>query len=330
MSAPATQQTPETLSPRTRAEIASQPDLWRRALDLAATGVPGMPAPGERVLVLGCGTSYYVGLAYAALREFAGLGATDSLIASEVPPRPRDYDRVIAISRSGTSSELLDAVEGLRSQQPEARVTAMLGEQNTPLARLADDIVDLSFADEQSVVQTRFPTTQLMLLRAVLAAQQHAPELTESAWERAPLEGLEKLPDAAEAALAGPLPATGIRQLVILGSGWGAHIAEEAALKVRESAAAWTEAYAVGEYRHGPVATSGPGTLVWGLDVLPADIVQTVESSGGVVEHGCGEPLVELVRLHRYAVALAAEAGRDADRPLLLSRSVVLPEQSPQ
>ena len=47
---------------------------------------------------------------------------------------------------------------------------------------------------------------------------------------------------------------------------------------------------------------------------------------GRCVEHGGGEPLVELVRLHRYAVELAAEAGRDADRPHLLSRSVVLDE----
>jgi glutamine---fructose-6-phosphate transaminase (isomerizing) len=42
------------------------------------------------------------------------------------------------------------------------------------------------------------------------------------------------------------------------------------------------------------------------------------------VEHGSGEPLVELVRLHRYAVELAAERGRDADAPWFLSRSVIL------
>lgn len=81
----------------------------------------------------------------------------------------------------------------------------------------------------------------------------------------------------------------------------------------------------MGEYRHGPVATCGQGTLVWGLDQVPADIVDLVESAGGTVEHGGGEPLAELVRLHRYPVQLATEAGRDADRPHLLSRSVILP-----
>jgi glucosamine--fructose-6-phosphate aminotransferase (isomerizing) len=294
----------------TRAEIASQPACWQRALELAEAGVPGLPAPGERVLVLGCGTSYHVGAAYAWLREAAGHGATDALAASELPPRLRPYDRVVAISRSGTSSEVLDAVRRLRTEQPAAAVTALLGEQGTPLAELATAVVDLSFADEASVVQTRFPTTQLVMLRAVLAGAGD-PELA-------------ALPQAARDALGAPLPPTGIRQLVVLGHGWGVAIAEEAALKVRESAGAWAESYAVGEYRHGPIATSGPGTLVWGLDRLPADIVETVAGAGGTTEHGCGEPLAELVRLQRYAVELAAERGRDADTPWLLSRSVVL------
>jgi glutamine---fructose-6-phosphate transaminase (isomerizing) len=294
----------------TRAEIASQPDCWQRALELAEAGVAGLPAPGERVLVMGCGTSYYVGAAYAWLREAAGQGPTDALVASELPPRLRPYDRVVAISRSGTSSELLDAVRRLRDDQPGAAVTALLGEQGTPLAELATAVVDLSFADEAGVVQTRFPTTQLVMLRAALAG--------------AGDPGLAALPGAARDALTAPLPPTGIRQLVVLGHGWGTAVAQEAALKVRESAGAWAESYAVGEYRHGPIATSGPGTLVWGLDRLPADIVEAVWGTGGVAEHGCGEPLVELVRLHRYAVELATENGRDADKPWFLSRSVIL------
>jgi glucosamine--fructose-6-phosphate aminotransferase (isomerizing) len=130
------------------------------------------------------------------------------------------------------------------------------------------------------------------------------------------------------------LPDNGIRQLVVLATGWARHVGEEAALKVRESSGAWVESYAVGEYRHGPVATCGPGTLVWGLDRIPDDIVEVVESAGGRVEHGCGEPLAELARIHRYAVALATAAGRDADHPYLLSlghppRRRVTPPPSP-
>jgi fructoselysine-6-P-deglycase FrlB-like protein len=52
-------------------EIASQPGCWRRALSLAAR-TDGLPDPGERVAVVGCGTSLYMAQAYAALRERAG------------------------------------------------------------------------------------------------------------------------------------------------------------------------------------------------------------------------------------------------------------------
>lgn len=311
---------------RTLAEISSQPDLWEHALELAAAGVDGFPGPGERVLVLGCGTSYYVGRAYATVREAAGHGVTDALIASELPPVLRPYDRVLAISRSGTSSELLDAVGTLKAQQPDVPVTALLGEQGTPLADLAHAVVDLSFADETSLIQTRFPTTQLVLLHAALAAAAGTAGPDGPAYSVVEMDALRALPDLGREALVSDLPEVeNLRQLVILGHGWGTAVAEEAALKVREASGAWAESYAVGEYRHGPVATCARGTLVWGLDPVPDDIVEAVTNAGGSVEHGGGEPLVELVRLHRFAVAVAAAAGRDADRPWFLSRSVVLP-----
>ncbi len=295
-------------SSRTRAEIASQPTCWTEALRRADAGVVGLPQEGESILALGCGTSYYVGSAYATLREAAGHGVSDALIASDLPTRLRAYDRVVAVSRSGTSSELIDAVTRIRTESPGTRVTVLLGEQDTPIADLADDVVDLSFADESSVVQTRFPTTQLVLLRASLDGL--TPDLL-------------ALPDRARVALARDLPASDVRQIVFLASGWGAAMAQEAALKVREASGSWVESYPVPEYRHGPVATCGPGSLIWGFDRLPDDIVATVEAAGGVVEHGGGEPLVELVRAHRFALERADLAGRDADTPYLLSRSVI-------
>src|SRR5882724_7548672 len=93
------------------AEIASQPDTWRTALRIAGAastgaGLVGLPAAGERVAVVGCGTSYHVAIAYARLREAAGQGETDAWPASEFPARRR-YDRVLAISRTGTTSEVL-------------------------------------------------------------------------------------------------------------------------------------------------------------------------------------------------------------------------------
>ena len=64
-------------------ETASQPECWRRAADLAPSRSAALPATGERIAVVGCGTSLFVSRIYAALREGAGHGETDSFPASE-------------------------------------------------------------------------------------------------------------------------------------------------------------------------------------------------------------------------------------------------------
>ena len=87
------------------AETASQPACWRRAVEVAAdpATVRALPRRGERVAVVGCGTSYFMAQAYARLREDAGHGETDAFAASEMPAG-RAYDRVVALTRSGTTT----------------------------------------------------------------------------------------------------------------------------------------------------------------------------------------------------------------------------------
>src|SRR2546423_9643576 len=141
-------------------EIATQPDCWAAALDHA--GSPLLPAPGERVAVVGCGTSWFVAQAYADLREAAGLGETDAFAASELPA-DRPYDRLVAITRSGPTTEVLDLLR--RVSTPTLAITAAGG---TPVVEAAAQTLRLPFVDERSVVQTRFATTTLALLRAHL------------------------------------------------------------------------------------------------------------------------------------------------------------------
>src|SRR6187551_512431 len=142
-------------------EIASQPEVWARALEVSTAA---LPSAGERVAVIGCGTSFYMAQAYAASREAAGRGETDAFAASEMPAHRR-YDRVVALTRSGTTTEVLDLLGELRGAVPTTAVTA---DPATPVMTAADEVVVLGFADERSVVQTRFATTTLMLLRAHL------------------------------------------------------------------------------------------------------------------------------------------------------------------
>lgn len=83
------------MSTHVGAEIAGQPDCWRRAAELAHRDAALLPARGERVAVVGCGTSYFIARAYAALRESLGAGETDAFPASDSTPLGRDRKSVV-------------------------------------------------------------------------------------------------------------------------------------------------------------------------------------------------------------------------------------------
>jgi fructoselysine-6-P-deglycase FrlB-like protein len=286
-------------------EIASQPALWRKAAGLAPAAAGLLPAPGEPAAAIGCGTSHHIALAYAALREERNLGTTDAAIASGLSPHRR-YGRVVAISRSGTTTEVLRTLEGLKGRTATVAITAV---PDSPVAAAADDTIVLDFADEQSVVQTRFATTTLALLRA------HVGDRLEAA-----------IADG-EAALARALPAgpSEFTQFVFLGQGWTVGLANEAALKLREAASAWTEAYPAMEYRHGPISATGPGTLVWALGAVDPGVLADAADTGAIIVNEGSDPMAELVRIQRMAVELAEAQGLDPDHPKHLTRSVVLP-----
>jgi fructoselysine-6-P-deglycase FrlB-like protein len=286
-------------------EIASQPALWRKAAGLAPAAAGLLPAPGEPAAAIGCGTSHHIALAYASLREERNLGTTDAAIASGLSPHRR-YGRVVAISRSGTTTEVLRTLEGLKGRTATVAITAV---PDSPVAAAADDTIVLDFADEQSVVQTRFATTTLALLRA------HVGDRLEAA-----------IADG-EAALARALPAgpSEFTQFVFLGQGWTVGLANEAALKLREAASAWTEAYPAMEYRHGPISATGPGTLVWALGAVDPGVLADAADTGAIIVNEGSDPMAELVRIQRMAVELAEAQGLDPDHPKHLTRSVVLP-----
>jgi fructoselysine-6-P-deglycase FrlB-like protein len=286
-------------------EIASQPDCWRRAAEQAARWEMALPHRGQRVAAVGCGTSWFIGQAYAVLRERAGHGETDAYAAAQFPAG-RHYDRVVAITRSGTTTEMLDLIRGLPHGTP---VTVLTGDVRAPAAQLASDPVPLPFADEKSVVQTRFATTALALLRVHLG-EDLAPVVAQAA-------------EAVEAGL--PLDPAAVEQVTFLGHGWGVGLAYEAALKCREAARLWSEAYPAMEYRHGPIAIAEPGRAVWALGWLPPGLASAVRETGAeLVHNGQRDPLAELVLAQRFAVAAAAHRGLDPDAPAHLTRSVVL------
>lgn len=286
-------------------EIATQPDDWRRAARTAAEHAGLLPRRGERVAVVGCGTSFHMAQSYAALREATGQGITDAWSAGE-HRLERGYDQVLVLTRSGTTTEVIDLLATYRGTVRTTVVTATAG---SPVAGMADVILTQR-VDEQSVVQTRFATTTLAMLRS------HLGEDIEPAARQAQ-----------DLLAAGPEvlgPAVDADQVTFVGHGWTVGLAHEAALKLRESAQFWTESYPMGEFRHGPISVTSPGRVVWAFGTPLPGLSDDVRVTGGHFEHAAIDPLADLVRVHRLCLVKAAAAGLDPDRPRHLSRSVIL------
>ena len=297
-------------------EIADQPECWSKAIEMAGPAAAALPGPGERVAAIGCGSSLNVARCYALLREAAGQGETDAFPASEVPATRR-YDRLVYVSRTGTTTEVLDA---LRRAPRDVPATAVTAEPDAPLAREAHDMVLLDFANERSVVSSRFITSAIVLLRAHLGVAAGASH------EAGPRADVRALPDLAARELGRPLPPglTERAEFTFLGRGWAAAVADEAALKLREASRTWAESYPAMEYRHGPISVSDENTVVWALGEVPADLLADARRTGAAVISSDADPLAGLIGAQRLAAELAERKGIDPDLPRALSRSVIL------
>ena len=294
------------MSSHLEAEIATQPRNWLDARETAAAHADLLPTPGERVAVIGCGTSLYMAQAYAALREAAGQGVTDAWTPTEAR-LSRDYDRILAITRSGTTTEVLDLLAAVRGRTPATVVSSSPG---TPALELASPVLTPE-VDEESVVQTRFATTTLAMLRWSLGE-----DLADVAAQA------QAVLDADDEELAAIAAAD---QVTFVGRDWTNGVAQEAALKLRESSQSWTESYPMMEYRHGPQSISAPGRYVWAFGPLVPGFADDVAATGATLVASGHDALAELVRVHRLCVVKAARLGLDPDQPRNLTRSIILP-----
>ena len=156
---------------------------------------------------------------------------------------------MLVITRSGTTTEVLEVLTELRGRG--TPTTAIVATAGTPVTELADRVILLPEVDEQSVVQTRFATSTAGAAARLARRGPRRPPIADA---RAVLaedeaQGLAGLVDA--------------EQVTFLGRGWTIGLAEEAALKLRESAQFWTESYPAMEYRHGPISIAAPGRATW-------------------------------------------------------------------
>jgi glucosamine--fructose-6-phosphate aminotransferase (isomerizing) len=243
----------------------------------------------------------------------------------------------IAISQSGRSPDLLATVGSLK--QAGACVIALVNEPASPLAEMADEFVDLSAGTERSVAATKSFVASLSgvarivaewsnddLLRSELS---HLPTLLRRAWALDWSALVEVL--------------KGATDLYVIGRGIGFAIAQEAALKLKETSQLHAEAFSAAELRHGPMALVRGGfpTLIFGQsDEAAQNVAETakrlVESGARVLLAGAEaegatslpiissapllEPILEIQSFYRAANALALARGLDPDHPPHLAK----------
>ena len=239
---------------------------------------------------------------------------------------------VLAISQSGASPDLLAAVSGARAAG--AHIVALVNAQDSPLAQLADDLIPLCAGVERSVAATKSYIASLAAIvhlvadwardAQLAAALQQAPELLERAWQ---LDW--------SAAVTHLAPAN---NLYVVGRGLGLAIAQEAALKLKETCGLHAEAVSAAELRHGPMALvrtgfpllifsqndesrTGVAQLASELATQGADVLLAGALAAGATllptegAHPVIEPLLFAQSFYRMANALSLARGGDPDRP---------------
>jgi glutamine---fructose-6-phosphate transaminase (isomerizing) len=250
-----------------------------------------------------------------------------------------DLDGVVclAISQSGRSPDLLASVES--AKRGGALVIALCNSTDSPLASLADHLVPLCAGVEMSVAATKSYIASLSAVlhlvaswtadQSLLDALRRSPEQLEQSWN---LDWSNAVPALTRAA-----------SLYVVGRGFGLGIAQEAALKLKETCGLHAEAFSAAEVKHGPMALVRLGFPVLmlsqndesraGIAALANDFVirgAAVLLAGLEAEHALSlptitahpaiEPMLMIQSFYRMASALAFARGFDPDKPPHLNK----------
>ena len=161
------------------ADLAAKPDrLAELAVTLrAADPWAGLGDEPTSWVFLGMGSSHYANQVAAARLRAHGIPAVAELAASDLLPVVGPGTTVVAVSASGGSAETLDAVRRLREAGGEGRFVAVTNREETELAALCDDTVDLRAGEERGGVACRSFQHTLALLLALEAELTGRPDV---------------------------------------------------------------------------------------------------------------------------------------------------------
>jgi len=243
----------------------------------------------------------------------------------------------IAISQSGKSPDLLAATRNAKDSG--ALTVALCNTIDSPLMQLVDVAVPLHAGPERSVAATKSYITSLSCIaqllanwvedRRLLATLPQVPEMLARAWECDWTRAVETL--------------RGAVNLFVVARGFGLGIAQEAALKLKETCGLHAEAFSSAEVKHGPMALVRAGFPVLlftqrdetrvGIQELSAEfaargarvLIAGADAAGAIslpviATHPVIEPLLAIQSFYRMANELALARGLDPDRPPHLNK----------
>lgn len=329
----------------TRAEIISQPEAWAQALDVVNASSLPKAADYEMVLFTGCGSTYYLSLAAAALYQELTERAARAVPGGELLLNSQNYmtstkTLLVAISRSGTTTETVKAVEKFKSEKRGNVV--VISSYDEVLSRLADVNIVIDKGQEESVAQTRSFASMYVAVTAFCARMAGRHDLL-SAMHSLPKLG-ERLIGKYESFAKEIGENLNFDRFYFLGSGIRYGLACEVNLKMKEMTLTHSEPFHFLEFRHGPMSMVNENTVVVGMlsdtnRVHEAKVLAEMEELGGTVaslgesdanvefESGIPEsvrsvlylPVLQLMAFHR-----SLAKGLNPDRPANLTAVVKL------
>jgi glucosamine--fructose-6-phosphate aminotransferase (isomerizing) len=339
-------------------EIAEQPSVVGRLLERLLPEVADgrlwsrldLPAP-ERLRFVACGSSLHA--AQVIARTFGLLGGlpAETVVASEydelVAPGSSDGVLTIAISQSGETSDVLNALEDVRGP-----VLAITNRPHSSLARRSDAVLEASAGPEIGVAATKTFTTQVVAGAALAIAHAAATRALSGKAVAQHGLGLGLLPGRLEAAHATAFPvAVALAEelaeapsFFFVSRGAGLPYAAEGALKLKEITYRNAEVIPAGEFKHGPIALIEQGTPVLMLESgnpsrLAGAAAELASRGARIIRLGSGRedtfpvlsgpapawgPLESVVAFQHLARCIAVCLGRDADKPRNLAKSVTV------
>jgi glucosamine--fructose-6-phosphate aminotransferase (isomerizing) len=255
----------------------------------------------------------------------------------QAPLQVRDQ-LALAFSQSGKSPDLVGTMEALRKAG--ALTVAAVNASSSPLADACEFHLPLVAGPELSVAATKSYIAMLSISAQLVAHWQKDDAL---------LSALNTLPDALQTA--GKLDWStaveelrGVERMIVIGRGLGLAIAQEAALKLKETSGIQAEAFSSAEVRHGPMelidrdypllvfAPRGPeqaGLLQLARDMqargarvllaAPADVPEATLPLA-TTAHAALDPIAAILSFYVMAAGLAAARGRNPDAPRHLNK----------